>query len=575
MITILYDNQLDCYNVTVLNNDNTGGFFQVPVLSLLNFLAFNGYTVIYCFEGAKLFADLDCWGLHQGLKQYKDLYPSFKKARVSEECMDSCDGDQTYYTRTYWVAAKKHNSRHKRLIKIKIINASNYFGGQPLNTLLSTFQVDNLSELLIRFNRYIYKLTGLMLIDEKSCKPNFLTLGSLAKAFYLKIKYPHIPYNNRLITYQNEFPASKIIETELRVKGLLTSGIIYLKDKTTHYNLFKYDKISLFPFIEKMIGGLSMPVEIDCNNPSNFITPPGYEDIYIFKSLVMSKKPGMPALFPDPEGYTGENKKIVDINDIAIFKNLYKEYEHFYNIIDMDIAKIYRCKKIEDVAIIEYVDRLFTIKNSTDDNILYFLVKLILNNLHGKFAQNPIVPIYKQIETDNGIYKKVDKLKDKWELSHFDFIRGAYIYSMARAHMLKEIRYLSKYVNNIEAHLYYSDTDSLVLDFELPSELIGRDIGLFKCEGYIEKFKAYAPKIYAHINKSTNERILKCAGAPSREILNYYYEFSKNQDLIDFLNNTPYLPITTLHRSNMGAKYIREWRPLTAYGEYREAEGEL
>ena len=53
--------------------------------------------------------------------------------------------------------------------------------------------------------------------------------------------------------------------------------------------------------------------------------------------------------------------------------------------------------------------------------------------------------------------------------------------------------YKMKYSNN----LYYSDTDSLVLDCKLPEDLVGPNLGQFKLEYQASEGVFISPKVYA------------------------------------------------------------------------------
>ena len=75
-----------------------------------------------------------------------------------------------------------------------------------------------------------------------------------------------------------------------------------------------------------------------------------------------------------------------------------------------------------------------------------------------------------------------------------------FITAYARIHMAK---FKVKYQNN----LYYSDTDSLVLNTELPREVISNSLGDFKLEHIIKKGIFIAPKVYALVLEDGSEEI--------------------------------------------------------------------
>jgi hypothetical protein len=70
---------------------------------------------------------------------------------------------------------------------------------------------------------------------------------------------------------------------------------------------------------------------------------------------------------------------------------------------------------------------------------------------------------------------------------------GSAITAGARVHM-------SQFKNNPLFNLYYSDTDSGVIDSPLPSCLVGPELGQFKLEHVIKKAVFLAPKVYGFIN---------------------------------------------------------------------------
>lgn len=70
---------------------------------------------------------------------------------------------------------------------------------------------------------------------------------------------------------------------------------------------------------------------------------------------------------------------------------------------------------------------------------------------------------------------------------------------------------MSVFKNNPNFNLYYSDTDSAVVDSLLPAELIGNELGQLKLEHVITKAVFLAPKVYGLIDTEDNE-IIKAKG---------------------------------------------------------------
>ena len=82
-----------------------------------------------------------------------------------------------------------------------------------------------------------------------------------------------------------------------------------------------------------------------------------------------------------------------------------------------------------------------------------------------------------------------DDLPDKFRNSLTSIPIAAAITAGARAYM--------SYFKNMEGYtLYYSDTDSVVLDKPLPDEYVGDELGQFKLEHIFDEAVYLAPKMY-------------------------------------------------------------------------------
>lgn len=70
---------------------------------------------------------------------------------------------------------------------------------------------------------------------------------------------------------------------------------------------------------------------------------------------------------------------------------------------------------------------------------------------------------------------------------------------------------MSEYKMKYQDNLYYSDTDSLVLDCKLPDKEVGTGLGKFKLEYTIDEGVFITPKVYA-LNLVDGTQILKIKG---------------------------------------------------------------
>ena len=186
--------------------------------------------------------------------------------------------------------------------------------------------------------------------------------------------------------------------------------------------------------------------------------------------------------------------------------------------------------------------------------------KLVQNSLYGKFGMNrerEVVYNYddktiKKLEKTNKVFALVKMQNEKLIITHktfySDYIRphySTYIASYARIELLKEM-------HNVESRggkIFYCDTDSIVSDIKLEKNKIdANEYGKWKLERRIGKGIFVLPKLYAEVNKETNEEILKSKGLIKkfRQTLNFnsYHEFLENmiikKDMILYTEDDAY-----------------------------------
>ena len=63
---------------------------------------------------------------------------------------------------------------------------------------------------------------------------------------------------------------------------------------------------------------------------------------------------------------------------------------------------------------------------------------------------------------------------------------------------------MTKFKNSDKFKLYYSDTDSIFVDKDLPKDLIGNEIGQFKLEYIFKEVVFLGPKIYGGLIDNNN-----------------------------------------------------------------------
>nr|UEX92847.1 hypothetical protein [Marasmius tenuissimus] len=154
---------------------------------------------------------------------------------------------------------------------------------------------------------------------------------------------------------------------------------------------------------------------------------------------------------------------------------------------------------------IRIVDQNLLSKLTEDNNLL---IKDIIN-----LGEDYIVQILKNEEQE--LISLIDNLNEKHNIN---IAIASFVTSYARIHM-------SQFKNNKDIKLYYTDTDSLIVNKELPNDMVNDKIlGKFKLEHVIKKAIFLASKLYCFVNEN-DELITKTRGL-SHEIKLDYNDFS-------------------------------------------------
>lgn len=517
-ITATYDEgtqQAVISRVTAVRADG-GSEFEIDGGDVLRrvFEAFNnrGANVVWVWDMGYFGMWCDYYALKTGMKLYKDAEKGgLKKTTPMERCYNvmyaggaGCIDfkitlERTAYTHEY---GKKSKSN---LHSVEYRGMSEFFRDEPLEDVMAGFGITETGARggVKLLNAFLDKLSELAGEDVRTREylQSVYTIGGAAKRKYLKIRYP----NGSLRTYQKEHPQDEEGEDYLRMRHLQLGGMCFfpLEKRARLYKgtIRKYDVNGLYSATANGCGELTFP------RPStwdDFVKDRREDRVYIvvLKGLIAYKKAGMPPVFSDPIG-TGDGNIIEFDGEIALFRELYDALKAFYDLEEFEVVRVLVCDKKLDNAMMEYNDHFQTIKAKAardGDALGRGLAKLFLNNLIGKFTQRTkyreVVPFYNP-ETDMVEFRQ-GELVDKWERRHFDYVRGAYIYVMARVKVMLDIARLSRVVGvDVAAHHYYTDTDSIVTDIELEPEMVDPyRLGAYKLEDTFSAFGVIGKKAY-------------------------------------------------------------------------------
>ncbi len=425
--------------------------------------------------------------------------------------------------------------------------------------LISLFQI------ISKFSDYTYN-------KQEVQVSNSLTISSLAMKIFLSKYYnKNIPLITKTSIYED-------------IKRSYFGGIteVYKPTNTDGEILYYYDVNSLYPFAAlNSMPGLTCLYKTQINLYIKDI--PNLFGFYYCKIKTTNAYLGLLPLRTKegiimPNGvwegwYFSEELKFSAINGYEIF-----------------IIKGYNFNKEENVFN-NYVDFLYNIKSTTNDNVERAVTKSLLNNLFGRFGLNINKPTTNLVDYDkfnellqtkiiNGVipiddqflvtynnkvsneicndanidYKNTvfNNLKNREESEHTFSDVSIAIASAITSYARIFISKIKLDILNKGGSLYYSDTDSIVTNIPLNPEQVGINLGQFKLEHLIKKAYFISSKTY--LIKSENKTIIKAKGVkdPTLDIdkfINLYkgleVESKRTETYKDFsegyvnLNTTP------------------------------------
>jgi hypothetical protein len=197
-----------------------------------------------------------------------------------------------------------------------------------------------------------------------------------------------------------------------------------------------------------------------------------------------------------------------------------------------------------------YVNKMYNLRLTyPKSDPMNQIAKLLQNSLYGKFGMRTEITkvgLYSLIDKEdrtnlrelldiygNSVQDVVkfdgkvlivrdasDKLLDEGDELSTELYHGSevniaiasFVTASARIHM-------SIFKNNPDYKLYYSDTDSIIIDSPLPSDMIGSALGLMKLEYVVKRAVFLAPKVYGLVTKD-GEEVIKVKGLTPESLSN-------------------------------------------------------
>lgn len=350
-----------------------------------------------------------------------------------------------------------------------------------------------LYKILVKFNEFIFKYFNLNI-------NKFSTLPSLAFAIF---RCNFMPEDKIPLLSGNMF-------TDIRKSYTGGSVDVY---KPHGQNLIGYDVNSLYPFIMK---NLPMPVgepiyfEGDIDILSSMSDKLGFFEVDITSPDDL-KHPIIQTKLKTSAGYRTVSP-LGNWTDWIFSEEMNNAKKFGYT---FKIKRGYLFNKANIFN--NYITTLYEIKKASHkDDPMYLISKLLMNSLYGRFGMEPIIETSliindDEVESliDDNTITDIIKLNDNKSLinlysdSDKDLLNFSALskdninISFASAITAYARIEMSKFKNNPEINLYYSDTDSIYVDKPLHPVFVGQEIGELKLENKFKEAVFLAPKVYA------------------------------------------------------------------------------
>lgn len=436
--------------------------------------------------------------------------------------------------------SKKGDFPHKFLDNSNI--ELNYSGLVPSRDFFYNLSESEYKEYLKLYKDKVWNLKSEAI---KYCEQDVITLYKIIEVFNEKIfknfkvnidRYPTLPslafaiFRSNFLNNKTKIP---IISGQMYnyFKQGYTGGSCDMFKPYAKKPIYRYDVNSLYPaMMKKHQMPLGNPIYFE-GDILKFMNKP----LGVFKVKIDSPEEIKHPILQSRLKVNGTSSTLSPLGSwegVFFSEELYnaEKYGYKYQVLNGFIFKE------SDNIFKEYVDKIYEWKSqSSKDSADYEISKLLLNSLYGRFGMSPEIELHEIVEdsvalaiesSDDNLVTDITPLEnDKIWISYINinpldkedvYVNVSIpialaITSYARIHMSK--------FKNKKGTLYYTDTDSIDIDCELESDLVGKELGLMKHEYTFEEACYIAPKVYGGIlsiknpdGSITNREVVKCKG---------------------------------------------------------------
>lgn len=349
---------------------------------------------------------------------------------------------------------------------------------------------------------------------------NYPTLSSLAFAIY-RMKYIH---NFKIPTIGGELYRN--------IRESYTGGSVDIY-KPIGENVYRYDVNSLYPSV---MFDFPSPVGNICKFKGDILKHKKDPFGFFYVNVSTPKNLHVPILQTRIKTTKGGIRTIAPLGKWSgwyFSEEILNAKKHGYK---FDIIWGYTFDK--QYIFKEYVNDLYQLKkDSTKNSSIYTICKLLLNALYGRFGMSPDKENCKVVkgsyEIGKFIHNKCIKITDITKIDEdieiISYVKNKEFEEDGMTHESINVAIassitsyarikMSEIKTQYSTHIYYSDTDSVDLDIELPTKYVSNNLGDYKFENKFKNVVYIAPKVYAAITENGKE-FIKVKGL--KEPVNY------------------------------------------------------
>lgn len=311
-------------------------------------------------------------------------------------------------------------------------------------------------------------------ISKYELGKDFFTIGTLA---WKLLK----DFGSSPEAFQQKYPFNDKQYKWFKDKCIYRGGLCLLNNNFQGIeinNLYKYDKNSFFSWVMKY-GKMPMgTMSFHKGKPQE-----DFEDKLIH--IIWSARAKFDGLAPY------ENKEFFLQQEMYIWGCELQELLNWYDTLEIEYIDYISYSKSEpDKQFGRFIDYFYPQKK-TAQGARRQLVKLILNNIYGKFGQAPEKHYVRQV--DNKIVTTVASNYIAFNAcKEHSLAVASKITALARTELMRSIRVATH--GRPDLYYVYGDTDSMILT--IPFDDTGDGLGEFKYEGNFTKGKVLGKKCY-------------------------------------------------------------------------------